>query len=174
MNRDSFKSDEEWFFFNWLLEAQGAGLIKNIEYQPEPFELSGRVAVKYEKQLKTKSKIVERFLFHPHIYTPDFSFIVESRCLYPYFIDTAYIGNTQVIVDVKGKFNKYGDPKQFSINQKWVMSKYGKYVEKIIPEKLFKKTWVPEICRFTPKKKQLVKKYIGSKVFKEFYRKGTF
>jgi len=168
MNIQEFDSDEELQFYCWLIEAQKAGLLSGIIYQPEKFELSKRVAVKYQKQLKTKSKTVERFLFHPHSFTPDFRFTILSEILYPYFVDTAYIGNTRVIVDVKGTFNKYGDPKQFSINQKWVMEKFGIYIEKIVPVKLFFKTWVPDACRWTPKQKKPVKKYIGVNTIEDF------
>ncbi len=167
-NFQEFDSEEELQFACWLYEAREHGLISDIIYHPETFELSSRVAVKYKKQLKTKSKIVERFLFHPHSFTPDFSFVVISELLYPYFVDTAFIGNTRIIVDVKGTFNKYGDPKQFSINQKWVMEKFGIYIEKIVPVKLFFKTWCPEAARYTPKTRQPVKKYIGVKTISEF------
>ena len=39
---------------------------------------------------------------------------------------------------------------------------------KIVPEKLFKKSFVPEVCRFTPKRRQPVKKYFGVKTISEF------
>ena len=46
-------------------------------------------------------------------------------------------------------------------------------MQKVIPEKLFKKTWVPEAARLSPKKRQPVKKYIGCKSIKEFINENT-
>jgi hypothetical protein len=78
------------------------------------------------------------------------------------------LGKNEVVVDIKGTFNKYGDPKQFSLNQKWVYDKFDIYIEKIVPEKFFKKTWVPEEARLSPIARTPVKKYIGVKTIKEF------
>jgi len=50
--------------------------------------------------------------------------------------------------------------------------KFRIYVEKIVPEKLFKKTWVPEACRWTPKQGKPVKKYVGVPVISEFLDKN--
>ena len=49
-----------------------------------------------------------------------------------------------------------------------MMQKHGIYVNKVVPEKLFKKTWCPEACRYTGVKKQPVKKFIGCKTIKEY------
>ena len=163
-----FDSDEEQQFYQWLIEAQEYGLLTNIKYQPRTFELSPRVAVEYTKQLKTKTKTAEHFLFHPHNYTPDFEFELTGDILTPVFVVSKFMKSCYITVDVKGTFNKYGDPKQFSINQKWVYQKNDIYIEKVIPVKLFTKTWCPDACRFTPKKKQPVKKYIEVSTIEEF------
>jgi len=166
--REDFVSNEEYHFYHWLKEAESHNLVTNIKYQPGKYPLSCRVSVPVEKKLKTKTKIVDKFLFHPHYYSPDFSFC-PSKKLSPFFISTMFVGAAkQVIVDVKGTFNQYNDQKQFVINQKWVYQKYGIYIEKIVPERFFKKTWCPDICRFSPKKKQPVKKYIGVPTVLEF------
>lgn len=167
LTRNNFDSDEEYFFYHWLKEAEQNDLVSNIKYQPAKYPLCDRASIPVEKKLKTKTKIVDKFLFHPHVYTPDFSFC-PAEAIRQLFIATAFIGSKEVVVDIKGGFNAHGDPKQFSINQKWVWVKYGTYVEKIVPEKFFKKSWVPEICRFTPKKRQPVKKYIGVSTISEF------
>lgn len=174
MGRQDFDSGEEWQVFNWLQEAVAYGLVRDVVYQPKPFELAPRASVEVLKQMKTKTKKVDEFLFHPHKYTPDFSF----SCAYGYFscaFRAIRVGLYQpnVIIDVKGGFNRFGDPKQFSINQKWVWDKFGIYVEKVVPEKLFKKTWVPSVCRLTPKKRQPVKKYIGVPTIDEFLEKNN-
>lgn len=167
-----FDSQEEYHFYHWLMEAEKKELVSDILYQPYKLELSPRFSVEYKKQLKTKTKICDKFLFHPHSYTPDFCFNPFYGWLDQYFINTAYLGKITVWVDVKGTFNRFGDSKQFSINQKWVYDKYEIYIEKIVPEKLFKETWVPEIARLSPKRKQPVKKYIGCKTIDEFIKLG--
>ena len=139
-------------------------MISDITYQPGPFILSGRASYRVIKKLKTKTKSVDRFLLHPHQYTPDFAFKLSS----PILVDEFHVPLCEIVIDVKGGFNPYGDPKQFMINRKWMWQKYEIFVEKIIPEKLFKKTWVPEICRLSPKQRKPVKKYIGVPVISEF------
>jgi hypothetical protein len=167
---EDFDSDEELEIYCWLKEAEENNLIADVKYQYRIFVLCERASIQYEKQLKTKIKACDKFLFHPHKYTPDFEFNVIHESLDCYFINTSYLAKNTITIDVKGTFNKYGDPKQFSINQKWCWDKFDSYIEKIIPEKFFKKTWVPEIARLTPVKKQPVKKYIGVKTITEFIK----
>jgi len=160
-------SDEEREFYAWLLEAEYAGLITDIEYQPGSLSLSSRASIQIEKKLKTKTKMVEKFLLHRHEYTPDFVFEWTGPGQGNPFVS----GPIKTWVDVKGGFNAHGDPKQFSINQKWVYQKFGIFVNKVVPEKLFCKTWVPEDCRWTPKRHDPVKKYIGVLTVDEFCNK---
>ena len=155
IDQGAMDSDEERQFYAWLLEADKVGLVTDIEYHPKTFELIPRATRKKIVQLKTKTKIVDQFLFHPHVYTPDFLFSWCGKgCP---FIKA----NGLVWVDVKGGGSRFHDGKQFSINQKLTFEKYGIYINKVIPENLFKKTWVPEACRYSPKIKKPVKKYIG-------------
>ena len=169
--RDDVRSNEEWFFYHWLLEAEYKNLVENIEYEAKYFILSPPVTVPMVKQLKTKTKTVDKHLFHKHYYTPDFTFKVVADILRPYFIDTLCQRTDYITTDVKGNFNPYGDGRDFPVNQKWTWDKFEVYVEKIVPDKLFKKTWCPEICRYSPVKKQPVKKYIGVKNISEFLAK---
>jgi hypothetical protein len=165
MKRKDFASDEEHQVYYWLKEAEAHGMVSNVAYQPGPFELSPRASARVFKQLKTKTKQIDQFLFHPHRYTPDFAFNLLDSSLNGVF---KFPQNSEVVIDVKGGFNPYGDPKQFSINQKRMWQRFEIYAEKIVPEKLFKKTWVPEGCRLTPKQKKPVKKYIGVPTVTEF------
>lgn len=164
MKRKDFASNEEFWVYRWLKEAERKSLVWNIVCQPGPFELAKRASVTIQEQLKTKTKNVDMFLFHPHAYTPDFSFFVGGELLKYFKFPLA----KNIVVDVKGSFNKFGDQKQFSINQKWMWDKYKIYVQKIVPETLFKKTWVPMCCRYTPAQGKPVKKYIGYHGIDEF------
>lgn len=170
MKETDFDSTEEWHFYHWLLEAEQHGLVSEIEYHVTKFILSGRATYETEKKLKTKTKTIDKFLLHPHSYTPDFNFTVLNSSIQKLFVQLNTMPYGFVVADVKGGFSgKYNNSAvTFPLNQKWVYDKWGYYVQKVIPEKLFKKTWVPEVARLTPKKKQPVKKYIGVKTIKEF------
>jgi len=173
MTREQFDSDEELEFWCWLKEAESRGIISEIEFHPYTFKLSDRVTIKFDKYLKTKVKTVDKFILHPHEYTPDFSFVIEHHKISDlnYLVENWHFGDGKMmVVDVKGGFSQNGDGKQFSINQKWVWSKYGVYVQKIVPFKLFRKSFGPDICRFTPKtlKPNMSKNYIGLKSINEF------
>jgi len=164
----SFDSNEEHEFNEWLLEAQDNDLIKNIIYQPKSFVLSNRVSCELQKKLKNKTKTIEYFLFHPHKYTADFSFMVISNKISNLFVGTHRLDTNIIYIDIKGSWNRHDGSRSFSINQKWVMEKYNIYVEKIIPNELFKKTWVPKSCRLTLKTKKKIKKYALLKTVEEF------
>lgn len=43
----------------------------------------------------------------------------------------------------------------------WMYEKYKIFVNKVVPEKFFKRTWVPAAATVSPKKKTLRKKYAG-------------
>ena len=78
---NKFKSDEEKQFYAWLIESESNGLISGVEYEPYTWGLSPRVSIQIEKKLKTKTKVVDKFLLHPHGYTPDFVFVVNHTPL---------------------------------------------------------------------------------------------
>lgn len=166
-NGIEFDSNEEIEFYMWIQEAVLNDLIYEHYYQPEEYILSTKKIRLVEKKLKTKTKKVEKHLLHPHKYTPDFSVYLTATGLdlIP-FICAEGIENA--IIDIKGSFNQHGGDREFSINQKWVYEKYGVFVNKVVPEKLFKATWVPHLARFTPKTNQLKRKFAKCKTIKEF------
>ena len=176
MNFEDFASTEEWEFYNWLLEVERYGIVSEIEYQPNTFTLSKKVwyteNVKYlTKAKKTpKVKIVTRGLLRPCTYTPDFRFDIHNSLIQSIIKNTHAMPCTKTIVDTKGNFagKKNNGAITFPVKQKWLYQTHGLYVEKVIPEKLFKMTFVPEVARLSPKKKQPVKKYIGCKTIIEF------
>lgn len=156
IDKELMDSDEEKEFYEWLLEAEKFGLVSEIEYHEHEFELSEKFTMKVEKKLKTKTKIVDKFLLHPHKYTPDFVFKWHGDK--ELFIISEQDGNCYV--DIKGSFGKWHDDKQFSVNQKWVYKEYNIFVNKVVPSDLFIKTWVPESCRLSPKLKKPRKKFV--------------
>ena len=140
---DKMKSEEEKDFYHWLLELKYYGYISEIRYEPESFVLAEDVKIQVIKQLKTKQLIKEKTLLHRHEYTPDFVFVLER----PLPVQVFYPGQGILYVDTKGTFDRFKSVREFSINQKWMLDKHKIYVNKIIPKKLFKKTFVPLKCR---------------------------
>jgi hypothetical protein len=181
-----FDSQEEINFYCWLLEAKDLGFVENWQYQPKGFILSDRVEIELTKKLKTKSKLIKRSLLQPHKYTADFK-VQFTKQFYNWFKKDINLKNiallnnfNEVYIDIKGGFNAYQSHSNFSVERKWVWNKYNIYIDRIMPDKLFKQTWVPEYCRFTPKLKQLRKKYkdyntfeeMAMKVLNEFNKQG--
>ncbi len=152
-----FDSQEEQEFYWWCDEAFEAGLIECFRFHPKPWILSEKITYPVIKKLKTKTKTVDKHLFHPHIYTPDFVIVSEG-------VDgLERYGHNVYVIDVKGGFSIYNNHREFSINQKWVWQKFGLYVNRVIPKKFFKKTWVPAKAILSPKQKKVRKCYVGFK-----------
>ena len=156
----NFDSNEEADVYEWILEAESLGFLKNVEYQPKPFEL-------FEGLRNEKGKLVVR----PHVYTADFSFVLTDKWrdfqknnkikIFHRLIPDDGV----VYIDVKGSFNRFGGDRNFGVNSKWVLAKFGIYVWKIEPKDLFSKTWLPKQCIFTKKTKKQSKKYAMFKTF---------
>lgn len=166
-----FKSQEELEFYHWLCEAKEYGFIENFAYEPKSYDLSPKQTIKVVKKLKTKEKIVEKHLFHPHEYTPDFIFTIGEKWPLLKGKDKLVDSNDGMVIDVKGTFQQHDGSRSFSINQKWVYEKYGIYVNKLIPKKFFKITWVPEKCRYTPKQGKLKSAYAKCETLLEKFGK---
>ena len=140
-------------------------MVESIIYHPSSFLLSVRQTIKITKQLKTKTKTIDKFLLHPHRYTPDFVFY-KRDLLDQYKHDLIDCNKRIVFVDVKGAFfggRNNNSSITFPISQKGVYSKYGVYVNKVIPEKFFKKTFVPKSVAYG-KRGQLLKRWSSCSV----------
>ena len=169
-NGIEFDSMEEVEFYMWIQEACDNGLIIGYKYQPDSFELSTKKVKCVTKRMKTKTKKIEKHLLHPHKYTADFGVLFTIKgieCEFPFTLAS----DGEATIDIKGSFNQHGGDREFSINQKWVYEKFGVYVNKVVPEKLFKATWCPKEARLTPKTKQIKKKYAKCRTIEEFLNK---
>lgn len=159
-----YDSDEELYFTWYLDELKEYSVIIGYDYHPKPFELSPKVYHTYQKKMKIKSKLVNAFLLASHSYQADFiirwnpDYITKIFCdisqLSP--LNTPFIANRPQnshypysVIDVKGIFSFNDTYRRFSIEQKWVYQKYRIYVQKIIPEKLFRETFTPEKYKYT-------------------------
>jgi len=139
------KSKEEQYFEWWLRELEGAGIIESYKYEPPPFLLSSRVTQTICKQLKTKTKFVDRTLLREHRYTLDFLIFWNKT---PKWL---YAQNLISHVDVKGSYARNFNDIAFGINQKWLYNDYGIYVQKVVPTKLFARSFTPKRYLLTDK-----------------------
>ncbi len=155
----AFDSQEEVEFYHWCKEAEAHGYITGFVYHPEPFVLAERASYKREEKLVRKTKIVDVFLLYPHQYTPDFILYPTDKL--SEFKHGLEIQEGQAYIDTKGEYDIHHSNREFSINQKWMYAKYGIFVNKVVPEKFFARTWVPAAATVSPKKKTARKKYAG-------------
>ena len=167
-----FDSKEEEYFSWWLDELQEAGYIYQYKRQFPTFELSEKVEKTLIKQLKTKKKEVKRTLFQPCTYTPDFTIEWKLSSVNKFIVNVDWIVHNcalcynwegcdtilnpdrvwTVYVDVKPIFSiRESDKAKFSILQKWVYQKYTKYINPVVYQKLFEKTFTPKRFLLTDK-----------------------
>jgi len=186
-NLIEYDSKEEIEFVMWVEEAAEAGFIRDCQYHPITWEITPKVTYPVTKQLKTKSKLVDKFLLHPLTYEPDFkiefneSFFstfgedalsniarMETKNQLGQVLETIY-RSPDIWIDVKGIFNQQDAHRRFSVIQKVIFDKMGTYVNMVIPEKFFNKTFVPSNCawmknRIEPTRR---KAYIKCKLLSE-------
>jgi len=173
MQREQFDSEEEFHFAMWCREAQEAGYIQGITYQPPSYNLSPKQTRKELRPGRKKSKAITRHLLQPHSYTADFIVVPNSKMDnikhgLVYHEHPILGGHTTryYVIDVKGTFQMFDGARSFSINQKWVYDKLGVFVNKVVPVKFFKKTWVPRDAAFGKSGRRL-KKYAGCPLLEE-------
>lgn len=148
-------SQEEYQFYNWIIEAKKLNIILNYNYQPESFLLTEKTQY---IPLFNNPKNKEKHLFAEHIYTADFKIVCDYKygeLLAKYFkLSTNNInsdGNIEIFIDVKGGFMSNDSGRSFSINQKLVFEKYKIYINKLIPKDFFLKLGCPTKLFYTEK-----------------------
>lgn len=178
IEEDNFDSDEERYMYAWLLKMKELGLVLKIKHHPMPFVLSSK---QYGKHITTnkKGEVKEKpvFLLHDHSYEYDFKMLLNpifegiAFCTIDNYSSKLPIvanrrpnGSIVWTIDVKPDFERdHGSNTRFPLNQKWVMERWGVYVQKIIPldsilngklvkAGFFHKTFTPDNYRFRPLK----------------------
>lgn len=172
----TFDSEDEVHFYVWLEEAQELGLVHDFIYQPQSFELFPGAIHRVGKQLKTKIKYEDKTLLHPAKYTPDFLIgLDEVRYNKVFTSPHARLLRTHstggIYIDIKGGFIAHNDDAKFSVIRKWVYAKHNIYINKLQLKTFFKYTWVTDSARFTPKRKEPVKKYLTYPTFEQIKEK---
>lgn len=163
---DLYDSKEEVYFLWYLKELINKGLVKDYIYQPKTFPLSEKAVSARAVQLKTKIKKTESALLPAHGYSADFFINWNISARYKLFAchseensrligDYPFIANKRgessyySVIEVKPSFDQNNMTRLFAINQKWVYSKYGIYVQKIIPHpRKVEKSFLPASSLF--------------------------
>lgn len=161
----SCDSSEEVYFLMWLFELSDLGYVKSIDRCP-PIELSNKIGLPYSVELVRSKKEKVLFIVREHIYTPEFKIIWNKKAdflikrvsnpeglFYDIGLrDTLYLETAtfETWLEVKPKFDQNNMTRLFKINQKWVYDKHGMFVDLVIPETLFEKTFTPKDYLTTP------------------------
>ena len=133
----TFDSVDEVWFYEWCLDAQKSGLIKNFIYHPE--------SVLVFPDYVERKKIVLRKCS----YTPDFILEDVGDKLKPLFRESI---DKRVWVDVKGAYvGLHGDLKHFILMTKVLWHIKHIFINKVIVKEICSKTFVPESIRYTEK-----------------------
>ncbi len=185
-------SNEEAYFVWYLEELKSFGYISSWKSQPITYSLSDKVLYEWEEQLKTRVRVKEQTLLQGHVYTPDFKIVWTSKAKDIFYSKTADRNNVKncsfiaqeidgkdvSIIDIKPTFDAHNMTRLFIINQKWVYSKYGIYVQKIIPvsskkpkvKGLFEKTFTPVRFFLTNSGRKGRKFHYKTKQIKDFLK----
>ena len=172
-----FDSQEEYFFDAWCKE-----LNLNYQYKPTSFVICDAVKLRQQNQRSIK----EVHLLHSLNYEPDFaisapfpdrigtiSFMVDI-CVDPIkesLKSAVFIACDEVItIDTKGS-NFMGSSRssdvRFPVIQKIMYDRKGVYVNSVVPEKLFERTFAPECFFWSETGKEKTKKGVPfSKLYK--------
>jgi len=170
------ESNEERQFEAWADEAVKHGLVRHYVKQPDSWELIPARWVMVEKQLKTKTKTVEKSVCRAHSYTADFRLRLTPLGMELFrgvFQKTDLLGFPygRLYLDTKGGFQDRGSTAEFSINQKLVYEKTGIWVAKVVPwvsqsrgrkKCLFLDTWCPHSLRWMTNRKMPTLNAMGS------------
>lgn len=181
----TFDSVGEMHFYWWCEELQDLGLIHSIELQPQPFLLSDKVISSYMKPMKKDlNHHVDKTILNGHEYTADLFITwdksVENLLVFKHgdpfpvqnksTLDLLKCERTlEMYIEVKPAFDQNNMTRLAVLNQKWVMEKFGVFVNIVIPEKLFDKTFTPQRFLTTDKSgRPRTIKYKNIKTVKEF------
>jgi len=165
----SEQSNEEIYFSWYLDELIENGYVVKYKQQPIPFSLSDKITKSYQKTivLKTKTKVEDKLeiILNKHIYTCDFKILWDIKAygiFYCYLNDKIKQNSNLVIADknnisfaeTKADYDMNNMTRLFTINQKWVFSKFGIIINLCKLPKHFKDTFTPTKYLFTDKSKK--------------------
>ena len=152
-----YDSQEEVWMSMWLEELQKAGYVRFWRRNVDPILITPAYKIDYVKkiELKTKTKYEEKefTLLQDLQYTPDFELAFTKKGYH--FFCSPRSGNVKpnryffqrqdetFFIEVKPTFDQHEKTAKFSLIQKFLWDKYRMFVDLIIPEHLFKDTFMP-------------------------------
>ncbi len=180
-----YDSMEEVDFVYWLEEAYDMKFIKDYHYKPETMDILKPVTSLFcNRKIRIDDVFRYKTVLPPLSYTPDFKVHFNKNAIFLFNMITKnkidatkyndvrkpFICNCfyDCYIDTKGVFSIYHDIVKFSVLQKIVYATHNHYVNKIVPDKLFKMTWVPEKAKYTFKTNKLKKKRNGETKYKNY------
>lgn len=187
----NYKSVEELQFSWFLDDLKHCGYVSSYNYEPTTFKLFESIKTKWQKVNSKGFKDVDAHLTAEMNYTPDFFITFTEKAFgvfcnglpckkRPYFLHCNIdpITNTATcVVDVKGSARNGQNTRNFSqfsfpLKQKILLDKFDIYAQKVIPEKLFKDTFIPSRLFYTDGGTMLRKltKYKNSKNIMEYVK----
>ena len=182
---EPYDSPEEAYVSWFLDELVEGGYVKEYVSQPPATVLSIKKRYRWVKRLKTKEKDMYGTLLQEHVYTPDFK-VLWRKGIGVFYKDIIDIGSDKdapfcvkrfvwgdgdtSIWEVKPLFDRNNMTRLFTINQKWMYDKYGIYVQKIIPQKLFEATFTPKKYLLTDMGKQKRKLTFAPRTLEEYVK----
>jgi hypothetical protein len=182
-----FDSVGELYFYWWCSELKEAGYIDNFVTQPSPIILSEKVTEEYIIPMKkVADKVKSHTLMNGHIYTYDslIRFTMQGSHLLCFDLlldefnksrDTGKLISKDCYcrIELKPKFDQNNMTRLAVINQKWVYDKTGKFINIVIPEKLFEKTFTPKRYLLTDVSKTKRKINFKTRSLEEFVKINT-
>jgi hypothetical protein len=161
MEHEFYRSDEEIYMSWWLDELVEAGYVKYYKYEERTLVLMDEVKMPWTEIKKKGNKKREHHLFAQSTYTPDFEITWTPKAFgifcngvasnkRPYFMGADFYDDcADCLIDVKGDHAMgvgRGNFSQFSFpyKQKMAWMNLKIYVQKIVPIKLFRETFVPK------------------------------
>ena len=153
-----FDSNEEMYFYWWCEELMNHGYIETVVTHPRPVQLSLPVEVTHIKPMKkVADKVLTHKLLNGHQYTFDALIQFTKKGYDMFCIDLLKEGpysksdfsklvsrDAVCSVEVKPLFDQNNMTRLAIINQKWTYETTGRFVNIVIPEKLFAKTFTPK------------------------------
>lgn len=158
-----FDSYEEVAFFWWCKSLMDAGYIRSVIIEPDSFMLTDPIVVRYHKPMKkVADKMVPETIMNGNLYTCDVKILWTDKAFDIFFVP---IDSTKrkkkgsslqylmahhdatgwySYVEVKPSFDQNNMTRLAKNNIKHVYSKYGEFINLVIPEKWFNKTFTPK------------------------------
>lgn len=175
-NGISYDSKEEVAFSHYVNELIDAGFIEDAFYHPEPFVLSEatHLFVHEDNDKRVKQRNIP--ILHDHVYTADWKIVWNRRARgifywqegdsvkkgscpysssYPHRFIPFIVCRGVTFIDIKGDYVAGNNASgiTFPLNQKWLWTKEGLLVQKIIVSNsdkcIFARTFTPKIVAET-------------------------